>query len=431
MLGDAGWSRGLVTTAEITHATPAGFAANSGSRDHAQLIAAQYLDRRIEVLLGGGRQFFDAAKRLDKRDLKAAYAKAGYAVVETRQDLETACCSKPLLGMFADSHLPYTIDHEADGGLRGRVPTLAGMVKAALARLGSAPHFILQVEGGRVDHAAHNSDAAAAIRDQIALDEAIEVCLAFQKENPDTLIVATTDHGNSNLGLNGMGGGYSLSAAYFAHLAAVRASAPEILAAIKKRGHTIRVEPSKALERAEALPYMAPKKDSQYEDEEAYEALVAEAAKKAKKDPAKDTRPEALYIETKELVETIEEYTGYRVPKARAALFGRFLLRKGRALYDQMNSETTQFGQLMANRLGIGWTGNSHTADHVPIVAVGPGAERLAGVIDNTDVFARYTEFAGLSFRNTAMPEFAAADGVAALESVTEYGQPFRERLPA
>ena len=58
LFADQGWGTGLVTTAEITHATPAGFAIAVKSRGNSQAIAAQYLDRKVDVLLGGGHPFF-------------------------------------------------------------------------------------------------------------------------------------------------------------------------------------------------------------------------------------------------------------------------------------------------------------------------------------------------------------------------------------
>jgi alkaline phosphatase len=79
LFGEAGWKTALVTTAEITHATPAGFAVAIKSRGNSDGIAKRYLDRNIEVLLGGGRPFFDPKKRKDKRDLRAEFKLAGYA----------------------------------------------------------------------------------------------------------------------------------------------------------------------------------------------------------------------------------------------------------------------------------------------------------------------------------------------------------------
>lgn len=124
LFGDAGWARGLVTTTEITHATPAGFAANVRTRDHAPLIAAQYLERKIDVLLGGGRAYFDPAKRRDRRDLRAEFAAAGYTVVQDRAGLEKAPLASRLLGTFADGHLPFTLDWLGDAKRRATVPTV-------------------------------------------------------------------------------------------------------------------------------------------------------------------------------------------------------------------------------------------------------------------------------------------------------------------
>ncbi|MFM7555169.1 MAG: alkaline phosphatase, partial [Verrucomicrobiota bacterium] len=69
LLGQAGWKRGLVTTTEITHATPAGFIACVSARASGDDIATQYLERRIDLALGGASNHFCGDKRKDKRDL--------------------------------------------------------------------------------------------------------------------------------------------------------------------------------------------------------------------------------------------------------------------------------------------------------------------------------------------------------------------------
>ncbi|MCL5097926.1 MAG: alkaline phosphatase, partial [Candidatus Omnitrophica bacterium] len=111
---EAGWKRGLVTTTEITHATPAGFASTSSTRDAAESIAQQYLTGKIEVLLGGGQMFFYPNPRRDKRDLCAAFREQGYAVFATLSELNSAPLDRPWLGLFTPSHLPFTIDHMHD-----------------------------------------------------------------------------------------------------------------------------------------------------------------------------------------------------------------------------------------------------------------------------------------------------------------------------
>jgi len=412
LFAEKGWATGLVTTAEITHATPAGFAVSIKSRGDSQAIAAQYLAGKVDVLLGGGRPFFSPDARKDKRDLRGEFAAAGYTVVRSAAELAKAPLETRLLGTFADGHLPYVIDHRADPKLIASTPTLVQMTRAALARLERHEHFILQVEGARIDHAAHNSDAAAAIHEQIALDEALEVCLAFQREHPDTLVVATTDHANSNLGLNGMGGGYRSSSQRFATLGEVTMSFPEILKRIEKAGQKIKVAPypNDAEDKLNVPDPMA-----KVDPDGKSEGDKGEPPPKTDKDDEKTKftaavqAASALAVEPKAIIEIIAATTGYRMSERRAALFARVLAGDYPALYDQMNAPVTQLGQLLANRLGVGWTGNTHTSDYVALCAVGPGAELFRGVVENTEVFAHYTQLAGIDFKNPSAPLIACA----------------------
>lgn len=222
-LQKAGRKTGLVTTATITHATPAGFAANVDSRADEAVIAQQYLDRRVDVLLGGGQKFFSEA-------LREGYKQAGYEVFTRRSGLMNAEHEqlKPMLGLFSESHHPFSIDRANVGEIAEQVPTLAEMTEAALGRLGQAREgFFLMVEGARIDHAGHANDAAASIHDQMAFDEAIGVVLGFIDKNPDTLLILTTDHGCGGIQMNGVSakadqgfgpGLYNASNAYFERL---------------------------------------------------------------------------------------------------------------------------------------------------------------------------------------------------------------------
>jgi alkaline phosphatase len=340
----AGWKRGLVTTTEITHATPAGFAANDGSRGNAEAIAGQYLARRVEVLLGGGRKFYDPKKRKDQADLWEAHRQAGYHVARDKAALEKAPLDKPWLGTFSDSHLPYSVDQTASAELQKSVPTLGEMTRAALRKLEREEHFILQVEGGRVDHGAHTCDAAATFYDQIAFDEAIDVCLEFQKRHPDTLLVITTDHGNGNPGLNGIGKNYMASSPLFANLKEFRGSFDTILAAMGK-------SPSVA-----------------------------------------------------DIQRVLREFTGYQAAETKCRALLETMEKKGQVMFESLNSVTGQLGQMLANHTGVGWISGAHTADYVCLAAVGPGAERFRGFSKNTDVFHHFLSFAGIVFRNPELP---------------------------
>jgi len=195
----AGKPVGLVTTATATHATPAGFAVTVPSRKSQSEVAAQYLERGIDVILGGGADYFSAS-------LIEAYRKVGYAVTTDRTQLLARQGGGPLLGLFSPKYIPYEFDRVRDPALKVKMPSLAEMTQAALDNLATASAgFFLMVEGGRVDHAAHANDALALIHDQLAFDEAIETVLAFTDRHPDTLVIITTDHGTGGIQLNGVG----------------------------------------------------------------------------------------------------------------------------------------------------------------------------------------------------------------------------------
>ena len=110
---DRGRRVGLVTTTTVTHATPAGFAAVQGSRSNEDDIAVQYLGR-VDVILGAGRQFFDASLRKDKNDLIARYTRAGFSYVSSRKELmslqpvlSAGKTPAKVLGPFSTGMIPF------------------------------------------------------------------------------------------------------------------------------------------------------------------------------------------------------------------------------------------------------------------------------------------------------------------------------------
>lgn len=192
---------GLVSTATITHATPAGFAANVDNRGDEKEIALQYLDREVPVLLGGGQKFFPD-------DVTARFSSAGYEVLKTRGDLLAAAgdAKKPLLGVFSPGYIPLTIDREAEKQVQDAIPTLSEMAELAVKRLDAlaGDRWFLMVEGARIDHCGHANDAAGSIREQLAFDDAIGAMVAYASAHEDVLLIMTTDHGCGGIQLNGV-----------------------------------------------------------------------------------------------------------------------------------------------------------------------------------------------------------------------------------
>ncbi|UYW02388.1 alkaline phosphatase [Flavobacterium agricola] len=198
----AGKMAGCVTTVPITHATPAGFTAVSNKRSDMPGIAVQYLENEYDVMLGGGDKYFNAKKRPDNRDLYGDFKQKGYQVVNTRDELLKADTTKPILGVFGEEDLPYTVDRINQPKLAAEYPSLAEMTEVAINRMKKNKNgFVLQVESGKVDWAAHANDIAGLIHEQLAFDEAIKVAMDFAEKDKNTLVIITTDHGNANPGI--------------------------------------------------------------------------------------------------------------------------------------------------------------------------------------------------------------------------------------
>jgi alkaline phosphatase len=178
---DCGRSTGMVTTAIMTHATPAAFAAHDNSRYHYSNIAADYLrDSQPEVLFGG-------AKYLKADEA----ARAGYTVVRDREGLKALDTEAATMvsGQFGGDHMPYEFD-----GLGG-LPHLSEMARTALRILDNDPDgFFLIVEGGRIDHAGHDNDIERGVRETVEFSRAVREAMEWAGRRTNTTIIVTADH---------------------------------------------------------------------------------------------------------------------------------------------------------------------------------------------------------------------------------------------
>ena len=205
----AGKSVGAVTTTELTHATPAATYSHICHRDAAYAIAEQAvpggagfnaaLGDGVDVLMGGGANHWtpysasNKGGRADGRDLTAELSAQGYQYVTTQSDLAKIESGK-VLGLFsAKSHLDYELDRVAKGAANTQ-PSLSEMTAKAIDLLSqNSQGYFLMVEGGRIDHALHATNAKRSLTDAVALDEAVKTALG-KVDLADTLIVVTADH---------------------------------------------------------------------------------------------------------------------------------------------------------------------------------------------------------------------------------------------
>jgi alkaline phosphatase len=213
----AGRATGVVTTTRITHATPAATYAHICHRDGENTIAAQLVPGSagfnpalldgVDVVFGGGVRHFQpketaGSSRSDSRDLVAEMKKANYSFAANRSEFDKLPATGKLLGLFTASHMAYDIDRDS-----AKEPSLADMTGRTIDQLKSNPKgLFLMVEGGRIDHALHETTARKALQDTVAFDDAITLAIDKMKQiDPglkNTLIVVTADHDHT-LVLNG------------------------------------------------------------------------------------------------------------------------------------------------------------------------------------------------------------------------------------
>ncbi|THT96175.1 alkaline phosphatase [Lampropedia puyangensis] len=209
-----GRATGVVSTTRLGHATPATTYSHVCNRNAYNTIAEQAvpgypefntrLGNGIDVMLGGGwrnylpKSEYASSRRTDERNLIADMQKSGYTYVNSGTALNAldAGNTNKLLGIFSNSELAYELDRVK---LNLDQPSLSQMTGKALDVLSrNDKGFFLMVEGGRIDHALHGTNAKRALEDTLALDEAVQTALrVMEQKDPglaNTLIVVTADH---------------------------------------------------------------------------------------------------------------------------------------------------------------------------------------------------------------------------------------------
>jgi alkaline phosphatase len=189
----AGKGTGLVTTAEVTDASPAAFYSSATDRELTERIARQYIDGGgPDVILGGGRSGWKSG------DLLGSARTAGYGYADSAATLTSGTDAK-LLGLFADEEL-----WKAEGT---PPPSLAMLTTAALDRLSTGTDgFFLFVEEEGIDEASHANDGEAMLAAMRSLDEAVGAARRFVAANPETLLIVTGDHETGGLSIDGGSG---------------------------------------------------------------------------------------------------------------------------------------------------------------------------------------------------------------------------------
>ena len=205
-----GFDTGIVSTARLTHATPAATYAHSPERywegDYTRYpnaywygcdsIAKQLIHSAfplgLDLALGGGSSLLEGYYS----DFKQQFPQG--RLLTNRQQLQALTLeppSEPILGVFANDHLAFELTRSKKQ--MAKQPTLVQMTESSIQYFQRrATGYLLIIEGARIDHAHHKGNAARALAETAALADAVKLADEMTADD-DTLIIVTADHSHT------------------------------------------------------------------------------------------------------------------------------------------------------------------------------------------------------------------------------------------
>ncbi|MBU8879343.1 alkaline phosphatase [Bacillus sp. FJAT-29790] len=334
-----GKKTGVISTNMVTDATPAAFTASVSNRWTGQEeIARQQLKNNVDVLLGGGADFF-GPKKQNGKDLTKEAIKNGYTYVTNRNELLSATGAK-LLGLFHPSYMSYKLDRKL---IKSNEPSLKEMTEKAIEFLSKDNKgFFVMVEGARIDHASHAADITSVWKEVIEFDHAVNYAVDWAKKDGNTLVVVVADH--ETMGLS--------------------ATEPLNIEGLKK----VKATPEFM------VGQFVRNKDGGYDPYSIKSTLK------------KYANIDLTEREIKQFSKRIKSTEGKVYPQYLAAWeLGSLIAERNHA------------GVVNRKVRSISSTGG-HTANLIPLFAFGKGAEIFDGVLDNTDVPKRIAILMGYEF---------------------------------
>ena len=256
LASERGLRTGLVATSSVTDATPAAFVAHISARtcenpesiNGSEMygittpacpaflranggpgsIAEQIAESSVDLVLGGGMKHFKPTVEGGEQSVLELAMARGFTVLSDADALSSTARDSRLLGLFAESHLAVRLQGEAGrvaepvraswahqlhpwlGSVKlpepmrcepnpdfAGTPTLQAMTRAALKHLQNERGFFLMVESASIDKQSHERRPCGSIGELEQLDEAVSTALEFARDNPETLILVTADHGHA------------------------------------------------------------------------------------------------------------------------------------------------------------------------------------------------------------------------------------------
>lgn len=347
-LKEDGWGVGIMSSVPVDHATPASQYAHAEKRYEYYKIGTQLASSDFDFFGGGGFQ-----SPINRNDTLAPNVydlckKHNYTLVGSYDEAMKKIKKKKLLLVpqhdldnptkGADA-LPYAIDRK-DGDL-----SLAKIVDVAIQHLSRYDRFYMMAEGGKIDYSGHGNDGATNIHEVMDFDNAIKVAYQFYEQHPDeTLIVVTADHETGGLSLGNAYGEFELQLLQYQKCSSDKLS-NRLSVLCKEQGVALAWEQVKALLTE-------------------YTGLYGAVAVSESEDQM-----------LQEAFQNMQNKQG-----------------SVKTLYEDINALAAKALKLLNDKSGLGWSGEGHTATAVPVFAVGVGAERFTGWMDNSEIAPRIYE---------------------------------------
>lgn len=343
---DAGREVAILTSVSIDHATPAAFYAHKGSRSSYYEIGKDLLVSNYDFFASGG--FVEPyGSKKDTCKVPSLYElgqERGIAFTQTFTGVDSLLSIGASTIVYASpnpapsSTLQYYIDR-VDGDI-----TLEDLTRKAIETVNNPNGFFIMVEGGKIDWACHDNDAATVIGEVLAFSRSVNAALEFYRKHPnETLIVVTADHETGGMSLGNNANGYKN---FLSILLGQKVSQEKFHSIIENYRSDF---PKATFDQVMAIIM-----------QNTGLSYVGNNA-----------------LTQSEIAQLNEAYSLY---------FGIKVNKDNKNEYSETDLLSKTALSILNKKAGIGWTSGTHTGSPVPVFAIGEGQELFSGLIDNTQI---------------------------------------------
>ncbi len=342
---DMGRKVAILTSVSIDHATPAAFYAHVPKRNEYYRIGTQLITSNFDFFASGG--FLDPYGDKGGKGSPSLYslgAKQGVGFTSTLTGVDSLKLAGAHSIVYSapnpasSSTLQYDIDRSEQD------ITLAQITAKAIDVVDNPDGFFMMVEGGKIDWACHDNDAATTIHEVIAFSDAVDVAIRFYNQHPhETLIVITADHETGGMALGNSYNGYNNNLSLLQGQKVSQEKLHNQIADMKKSS------PNASFDQVLAFVLQ--------------QTGLPLSGKFA--------------LTEDDLNRLRSAYTDFFCVKSESS---------DRNMYSSTDKIAATALSILNRNAGIGWTSSTHTGCPVPVFALGAGQQDFTRHLDNTDI---------------------------------------------